>query len=236
MRIGRRYSRSAGTMSSAGPAYAATDWFGVDRAVSPGAGSALVAGGGEAGVVVAATAGSGMPSTGTGTGGEPVGSGFPSASTTPASQGAAVAGAVSSPASPLGRPPGVANPEAAASMTATAGGRSAEARAALTPGRASPARARRAPQRRNCRPKGTGRSPGRPISPGVATPSHEAAAPGATQRSGRTLKYKSVIPKNMCVISAGSRRDLSAVWWPKCAAVGSWEPPMAIVGNAPGKG
>src|SRR5438105_9048992 len=113
--MGRRYSRSAGTRSSAGPTGAATDWFGVERTVSPGPGSAVgVAGGGAAvGGLGAATAGSGTPSTGTGPGGGAVGSGFPSASTTPASQGATAAGAVSPPASPLGRPPGVANPEGA---------------------------------------------------------------------------------------------------------------------------
>src|SRR5437764_12196188 len=74
MRIGRRYSRSAGTMSPAGPRYAATDSLGAERAVSPGAGLAWgAAGGGEPGAVAAATAGSGMPSTGTGPGGGAVG-------------------------------------------------------------------------------------------------------------------------------------------------------------------
>src|SRR2546429_114982 len=39
MRMGRRYSRSAGTRSSAGPADGVTDLSGTDRTVSPGPGS-----------------------------------------------------------------------------------------------------------------------------------------------------------------------------------------------------
>src|SRR2546421_270668 len=70
MRIGRRYSRSAGTRSSAGPADGVTDWSGTDRTVSPGPGSDVAAGGGVVLDGGAATAGSGMPSTGTGPGGE----------------------------------------------------------------------------------------------------------------------------------------------------------------------
>src|SRR5688500_6470353 len=129
MRIGRRYSRSAGTRSPATPAGGATDWFGTVRTVSPAPGFALgVAGAApasdEAGA--AATAGAGIPSTGTGPGGGAVGSGFPSASTIPASQGAAVAGAVFSHAAPLGGSRPAPGPEAGsvrlASTTATSGG------------------------------------------------------------------------------------------------------------------
>src|SRR5438067_8318305 len=116
MRIGRRYSRSAGTRSPERPPDVSATWFGTERAVSPGAGVA----GGVAGPVPPATVDWGVPSTGTGPGGGAVGRGFPSASTTPASQGAAGAG-TPSPASPLGRPPGVASPGTA---TVPAGRRS----------------------------------------------------------------------------------------------------------------
>src|SRR5581483_4924614 len=196
MRTGRRYSRSAGTRSPAWPA-------------APAAAPVPAAAG-------AAVAGFGVPVTGTGPGGGAVGSGFPSASTTPASQGAAGAGVASSPASPLGRPPGEAAPgtvpagpvtPAAARdrlVSATAaGGRRSAAWAAPEPGRVIAASATSAPQRRNCWPAGTGRSPGRPISPGEA-------APGATPAGrGRIGKYKPVIPNDIHVISAGPSRDLS---------------------------
>ena len=58
-------------------------------------------------------------------------------------------------------------------------------------------------------PGGDGQVAGRPISPGVATPSQATAVAGGTGGVGRAAKYKLVIPKNMCVISAGSRRHLS---------------------------
>ena len=47
-------------------------------------------------------------------------------------------------------------------------------------------------------------------SPGVAIPSQDEAAPGTTPPGRVTGKYMFVIPKNMDVISVGSRPDLSA--------------------------
>src|SRR5262245_42891315 len=128
MRTGRRYSRSAGTRSSGRGAADTADWLGSVRTVSSGPG--LARGTGGTGIVVpvvgvAATAGCGIPSTGTGPGGGEVGSGFPSASTTPASHGAVGPGrAVASQSAPFGRSPGAPIPEATsdrlASMTGTA--------------------------------------------------------------------------------------------------------------------
>src|SRR5581483_7332185 len=206
MRIGRRYSRSAGTRSSA-----AASWFGTARAVSPGAGLGAGVGGGV--FDPAAAAGCGVPSTGTGPGGGAVGSGFPSASTSPASQGAAGAGAPA-PASPFGRTPGAAAGAVGAAAPAPAGRRS-DASAAPAPGRASAASTRRAVQRRSCWRAGTGRSPGRPTAPGVAAPSQATARPGSIQAGARPGNDRSVTLKDMHVISAGSAPTLSAFYRPK---------------------
>ena len=164
----------------------------------------------------AATAGSGMPSTGTGPGGGAVGSGFPSASTTPASQGAAgrCPGSVV-PRGVAGGPPGAASPEAAgpcrlASTTGTAGGRPSASRPALTPGRARPGQGQQGAPTAELLADGDGQVAG---PPDLARGRHAVPGdrrPGRRATEGRLsdgpAKYKHVIRKNMCVISAGSCR------------------------------